>query len=251
MKQVGVFVATRWEFNAVREVIAVDKQERTGTFRGIVGRQGHVQVRLIQTGMGIERAGAVSREALAAYSFELVVSTGFACALSSAGVGDLLIGTDVILYGETPASSLSSLSLACSIDYTEAAVRAAQKAVPAPRCGRFVTVPGVLWRAEQKREVAVATGGIAADMESAAIARSAHERRVPFIIVRAASDLAEEDLSLDFNLFLQPAGWLRGLARIVTHPSTLVGCHRLRMQSREAAARLTAFYGTFFDALQE
>lgn len=246
-----MFVATRWEFNAVRKAVAIDAQERTRTFRGFVGRRGRVRVRLIQTGVGIEKASAVSREALATYSFELVVSTGFACALSTARVGDLLIGTDVILYGEALALSASFPSFACSVDHVEAAVRAAQKAVPAIRRGRFVTVPRVLWRAEQKQEVAVATGGIAADMESAAIARSAHEHRVPFIIVRAASDLADEDLPLDFNLFLQPADWLCGLARIVTHPSSLAGCHRLRLQSRKAATRLTAFYGMFFDALQE
>lgn len=251
MKQVGVFVATQWEFNAVREAVAVDKEERTGAFRGVVGRRGGVLVRLIQTGVGIDQAGAASREALAAYPFELVISAGFACALSSARVGDLLIGTDVILHGGARSSPLSSSSLVCSSDYRETALQAARNVSPTSRSGRFVTVSHVLWRAEHKREIAAATGGVAADMESAAIAESAHVRRVPFMIARAASDLVDEDLPLDFNLFLRPGGWLRGFAMVMAHPSRLAGLHRLRTQSVEAMARLTVFYSRFFDALRE
>ncbi|MEE8241656.1 MAG: hypothetical protein V3R16_10335, partial [Nitrospirales bacterium] len=71
------------------------------------------------------------------------------------------------------------------------------------------------------------------------------ERHVPFVVVRAVSDLLEEDLPMDFNQFLTPAGWLPGAAACLRHPSSLVGLGRLRAQCTTAATRMTSFFREF------
>ena len=108
--------------------------------------------------------------------------------------------------------------------------------------GRFVSTDRIIGSASEKRRFAHATGAIGLDMESAALAAEAQRAQVPFVIVRAASDLLDEDLPLDFNLFLRPTGWLKGVAAIVGRPSCITGLRRLHRQSREAAKNLTTFF---------
>jgi adenosylhomocysteine nucleosidase len=70
----------------------------------------------------------------------------------------------------------------------------------------------------------------------------AQERGLPMAIVRAVSDLADEDLPLDFNLFLRPTGWAKGMQALIGSPSSVAGLNRLRKQSRVAADRLTEWF---------
>ncbi len=200
------------------------------------------------------KAGTVCREALAHQPFDLVVSAGFACALIPSQVGDLLIGTEVAVPEEPAAPAAAQIGTApCAESPRSAAIRAAGAAGLAWHAGRFVTASRVLWRAEEKRRMAAATGAVGLDMESSAVGAAARTRRMPLAVVRAASDLLDEDLPLDFNLFLGsagPAGWLRGAGLCVTRPSCLIGLNRLRRQSAVAADRLTRFFERFLDEFE-
>ena len=70
-------------------------------------------------------------------------------------------------------------------------------------------------------------------------------------IVRAVSDLADEDLPLDFNLFLRPTDWMKGMQAIILRPSSLAGLNRLRRQSRVAADRLTEWFRRYAETGSE
>jgi adenosylhomocysteine nucleosidase len=106
----------------------------------------------------------------------------------------------------------------------------------------------VVWQAEEKRRLQRATEATGLDMESAAVAAVAQERGLPMAIVRTVSDLADEDLPLDFNLFLRPTGWVKGMQAIIVRPSSLVGLNRLRKQSRVAADRLTEWFHLYAES---
>ena len=118
----------------------------------------------------------------------------------------------------------------------------ARNAGMAVRIGTVVSSGTVVWQAEEKRRLQRATEAIGLDMESAAVAAVAQERGLPMAIVRTVSDLADEDLPLDFNLFLRPTGWIKGIQAIIVRPSSLVGLNRLRKQSRVAADQLTEWF---------
>ncbi|MEW6544450.1 MAG: hypothetical protein AB1411_12690 [Nitrospirota bacterium] len=246
MKLVGVFAATRWECDAVRRAVVVERRMHVGGTRCLVGRRGNSRLFLWRTGVGPVRSGTVSREALAGQPLDLAVSAGFACALAPSQVGELLIGSEVVSLGAAGASS--DQAVPCAAPYRAAAVDAARAAGVAARAGRFVTTPRVVWRAEEKRRVAAETGAVGLDMESAAIGAVAAARGVPFLVVRAASDLVDEDLPLDFNLFLSPAGWTSGIVQCLLQPSSLGGLARLRRQTELAAERTVRFWGAFLDA---
>ena len=110
------------------------------------------------------------------------------------------------------------------------------------KTGRIASTSRIVWRADEKRAIRSLTGAVGLDMESAVLAAVAQEMGIPMAIVRTVSDLAEEDLPLDFNLFLRPTGWLAGLRTLIGQPSSIAGLNRLRKQSRMASDRLADFF---------
>jgi adenosylhomocysteine nucleosidase len=69
--------------------------------------------------------------------------------------------------------------------------------------------------------------------------------------VRTVSDLVDEDLPLDFNLFLRPTGWIKGMQAIIGRPASVEGLNRLRKQSRVAADRLTEWFRRYAETGNE
>jgi adenosylhomocysteine nucleosidase len=173
-----------------------------------------------------------------------MVSSGFACALNAAAVGDVLVGTEVIEHPE----GKHVRTLACSSSLATHAMKTADAVNLAAAAGRFVSTARVVCRQEEKRTIARVTEGLGLDMESAALGAVAQEAGISFAIIRTVSDVRDEDLPLDFNLFLRPTGWISGVASCLRDPSTVIGLSRLRRQSHRAAMRLTQFYEKFLRA---
>lgn len=194
---------------------------------------------LARTGVGPHKAGQAASRLLKRQAFGLALSTGFACALVKAEIGALMIGRDVV--GVAQGSELSPAIEVPGAERDEV-FAVAGTLTPTNLVGRFASTDRVIGSAAEKQLIARATGAIGLDMESAALAVEARRARVPFAIVRAVSDLLDEDLPLDFNLFLRPTGWLKGLASVLGAPSSLLGLHRLQRQSRAAADNLTVFF---------
>ena len=85
--------------------------------------------------------------------------------------------------------------------------------------GPILSTPRIVGTGLEKTLLAQHTNAVALDMESAAWGQMAREQNIPFIVVRTISDLVDEDLPVDFNLFLHPRHWLKGLGQIVLrHP---------------------------------
>lgn len=133
------------------------------------------QTQTILTGMGAGRAEAGARRLLEAGA-DALLSWGTAAALvdglppGALLVPELLIGTD-------GARTLPDLQWSESLRETLAAVG-----------GALADPGGVLDTEQGKRELGKRTGAVAADMESASVARVARESRVPFAAIRAISD---------------------------------------------------------------
>ena len=69
---------------------------------------------VVQSGVGGARASSAARTVLAQRRFVLAVSSGFACALVPASVGDVLLGTEVTMVGKTGEALSDLLAVAGS-----------------------------------------------------------------------------------------------------------------------------------------
>jgi adenosylhomocysteine nucleosidase len=171
----------------------------------------------------------------------LAISVGFAGALAqAAAIGDVIVGTSVVAGTFDGVWHQQGQPVICHEAAASAARAAAIEMGLEVRMGGIISVSTVMCRAAEKQKIGRLTGAIALDMESAAVGSVAEAQGVPFAVCRTVSDIASEDLPLDFNAFLKPSGWMRGIVAVVKGPSSLIGLNRLRRHSRLAADRLTA-----------
>lgn len=246
LTRVGIFAATRWERQAIQRVLSVDSIQRDAGYCRVIGRRGRCQLFLIQTGIGPANARAVCRAFFKDQALDMAISSGLACALTTSSIGELFIGTGVLTTRDEGTKEIRA-EVICDRTLTDMALRAAYAEGLPARAGRFVSLPHILWRGQEKRRVATETGAMALDMESAAIGEMAEEHHIPFVVIRAASDLLDEDLPMDFNLFLNPADWLKGAWACASRPTSLLGLRRMQRQMRQASQRITTVFERFLN----
>jgi adenosylhomocysteine nucleosidase len=245
--RIAIFAATGREARAVQAAFPHGRERNYDDHRVFISSIADREYWLIRTGIGHENAGRAAAWWLRQQPFHLVVSTGFACALVPATIGALLIGREARFlggHGSEPVTSISSVG-----DEVQTLVAFMNRKVPPEHSGPFVSIDQIVVRAEEKRSYARVYGAVGLDMESAALAIAARRSQVPFMILRTVSDLLDEDLPLDFNLFLRPSDWPRGISTILMAPGTLWGLRRLHRQSRLAAARLTQVFRAYAVAI--
>jgi adenosylhomocysteine nucleosidase len=166
---------------------------RIGVRWAAAGFLGQTAVLLAVNGPGRANALKALEAASRAATIGALVSTGFAGGLGP----DLQVG-DVFL-AETV------LEFSTGVEYS---VELPQCAEPAVR-GRLVTVDSVAQDAATKARLRQ-IGADAVDMETAALARAAQARLLPFYCVRAVSDDARTSFEVDFNAARRPDGTFSG-----------------------------------------
>lgn len=183
---------------------------------------------LVANGMGRQAARAGARAAMGGRRVRAIVSTGFAGALDSAlPVGSVIMANSIVCGDRRFGSRLPSVR------------------PPDAHTGTIVTVDRIVRTAAVKRRLAAA-GCRAVDMESAALARLAQERGLPFYCVRGISDAADRDLPLDIGRAALHDGTLsanRLLRLAVSRPGAWGGCVRLWRDARIAARSLAEALG--------
>jgi nucleoside phosphorylase len=117
-------------------------------------------------------------------------------------------------------------------------------AFPGTTAGTVLSVPRILATAADKREAWRRAGSpavAAADLESAAWARTAAAAGIPWIVARSVSDAADEELPLDLESCRDAGGRIRRrrvLGRLLRHPAAVPGLLRLRTRIVRDAERL-------------
>ena len=155
-----------------------------------------VPLGLLQSGPGPERAARAATAALASGAHALV-SWGFAGGLAA----DLAPGA-VVLPRCVRAADGSKFD---ADPAWHAALVRALRADLAPRLEDLVSVTAALTTPEQKK-AAGASGAIAVDMESAAIAAVAARARAPFVALRVIVDAADDSLPGDAERWIDERG---------------------------------------------
>lgn len=189
---------------------------------------------LLKTGAGEANAERSLRPVLDGRKVKSVIHIGFAGALSS----DLTLG-DVVIARHVRGSFSNSLPAAC-LEF------AARLKLPEIQIhfGTAITVSDILRKAEERRALAASiktVDSVWVDMESAVVARICMERAVPFLVVRAITDLAGEDLPLDLNRCRTSDGDLsraKVLVSALIHPSAIPKLLEMRRRSAVCAERL-------------
>ena len=238
-RPVLVVTAMPEELAAVLRRLGAVSTERVDGATVFRTRWADPQLVVAATGDGAQRAEARARQLVDAFRPTGLLGLGIAGALSPSLIALELVASEHVSNGggNIPAVDPLLLTIARSAG---------------ARPATLVTVRAPIVSAEEKKALAesAAPGKIAAaDMESAGWAKGAAAAGVPFVVVRAISDTASDELPEYLPACIGPhGGILRSavIARALAHPASIPALWRLQRRTAACAEKLADFVYDFF-----
>ena len=190
--------------------------ERAGVLF-VSGTLGKHDVIVVRSGIGKVAASVTTSLLIQQYGVNMVINTG-----SAGGIGEGLQVGDVVFseklayfdvdvtgfgyeYGQLPAGM--PLYFEASQYIIDEMKKAAQKTGQQVRSGLIVTGDSFVNSPEKIAEIkSHFPEALACEMEGAAIAQTARQFNIPFLIVRAISDTADHQATMSFDEFIDEAG---------------------------------------------
>lgn len=193
------------------EVVTVAGME---FYRGTIGEK---EVVVVQSGIGKVSAALCVQILADRFGVDGVVNTGIAGSLKAEiNIGDLVLSTDAIQHdvdatnfgyplGEIP--QLGSLTFEADEGLRSLAKRCCEEVNPDISVyeGRILTGDQFICDKNKKEWLSKTFNGSCTEMEGAAIAQAAYLNKIPFLIVRAISDKADDSASMDYPEFERQA----------------------------------------------
>lgn len=167
---------------------------------------------VVQCGVGKVNAAMCAQILCSSYRVTHLVNTGIAGSLcNELDVGDLLVSQDAIYhdfdcnafgYPHCKVPGMDVIAFPADETMIELAVTAAEEVHPGHiKLGRVATGDQFVCTREQKENIVALTQGLCTEMEGGAIAHTAYRNGVPFVILRAISDKADEEADMDYPTF--------------------------------------------------
>ncbi|HFV7546333.1 TPA: 5'-methylthioadenosine/S-adenosylhomocysteine nucleosidase [Staphylococcus aureus] len=173
------------------------------------------EVVITQSGIGKVNAAISTTLLINKFKPYIIINTGSAGALDeSLNVGDVLISDDVKYhdadatafgyeYGQVPQMPVAFQSSKPLIEKVSQVVQQQQLTA---KVGLIVSGDSFIGSIEQRQKIKKAfPNAMAVEMEATAIAQTCYQFNVPFVVVRAVSDLANGEAEMSFEAFLEKA----------------------------------------------
>ena len=167
---------------------------------------------VVQCGVGKVNAALCVQILCDCFGATHVVNTGIAGSLcNELDIGDLVVSQDAIYHdfdisywgraiGEVP--GMGVVAFPADKDMMQYAFAAAESVNPGhTRKGRVASGDQFVCNKEKKDKIIADTAAVCTEMEGAAIAHTAYRNGVPFVILRAISDKADDSAEMDYPTF--------------------------------------------------
>ena len=212
--KLGIIGAMTIEIEALKDQMTqLHRVQRAGmTF--YEGAFEGVDAVLVVCGVGKVNAAMCAQVLCDAFGVTHIINTGVAGSLcADLDIGDFVISTEAIYHdftcqvlnpqyvvGQVPGLSVRYFPADAAL--IECAYRAAQQ-VNAGHASKGIVASGdqFVCSKEQKAKIVEDTGAICTEMEGAAIAHTAWRNSVPFVVIRAISDKADDSAEMDYPTF--------------------------------------------------
>ena len=213
MKCIGIIGAMEQEVAKIKEKM----QDVTITSKACMdfyeGTLEGKKVVVVRSGIGKVNAGMCTQILADVFGVEAVINTGIAGSLNNdVNIGDIVLSTDVLHHdmdatgfgyavGQIP--RVDTLSFKADERLIQLAQECCAKVNPDIHTfvGRIVTGDQFVSGKEKKQWLVDTFAGFCTEMEGAAIAQACYLNSIPFLIVRAISDKADDSATVDYPAF--------------------------------------------------
>ena len=167
---------------------------------------------VVQCGVGKVNAALCAQILVSTYGVTHIVNTGIAGSLcADLDIGDLVVSRDAMYHdfdvaafgyemGKVPGMDVAAFP--ADEKMIRMAYSAAETVNPGhTKVGRVATGDQFVCEKAQKERIISVTGGLCTEMEGAAIAHTAYRNGIPFVILRAISDKADDSADMDYPTF--------------------------------------------------
>ena len=175
------------------------------------GKLEGLDVVVVQCGVGKVNAAICAQILCSVYGVTHLVNTGIAGSLcAELDIADMVVSTDAMYHdfdtspfgypiGKVPGMPVTYPADEKMMAYAFAAAEAVNPGHT--RTGRVASGDQFVSRKDQKAHIIEVTGAVCTEMEGAAIAHTAYRNGVPFVILRAISDKADDSAEMDYPAF--------------------------------------------------
>lgn len=167
---------------------------------------------VVQCGVGKVNAAMCAQVLCSVYGVTHLVNTGIAGSLcADLDIGDLVISKDAMYHdfdcvhfgyemGKVPGMDVVAFPADAAL--VQLAVAAAEAVNPGhSKIGRVASGDLFVAAKAAKEAIIEKTGALCTEMEGAAIAHTAYRNGVPFVVIRAISDKADDSAEMDYPTF--------------------------------------------------
>ena len=212
MTKLGIIGAMKIEIETLKESLeGLTTSCRTG-MEFYEGTLEGTSVVIVQCGVGKVNAAMCAQILCDCYGVTHLINTGIAGSLNAAlDIGDLVVSKDAMYHdfdcvhfgyemGKVP--GMDTVSFPADETLIGYAFAAAESLNPGhTRIGRVASGDQFVAEKELKERIIARTQGMCTEMEGAAIAQTAYRNGLPFVILRAISDKADDSAEMDYPTF--------------------------------------------------
>lgn len=224
---VGIIGSMDKELDLIKNGMDVEAVETVCGMSFCRGTLGDSSVVLVRCGTGKVNASICAQTLILRYSVDRIINTGVAGSLNSEiDIGDLVISTGVVQHdidvsalgypkGTIPDNDISVFM--ADEGLRQKAAEAAAVAAPDIHVfeGRVASGDQFIADSAKKQAIIDDFGALCCEMEGAAIGQVCAQSGVPFVIIRAISDKADDSGHMDYREFVKTAA--KHSAAIVRH----------------------------------
>lgn len=210
---IGIIGAMDEEVSQIVEVMEVEETLNKALMEFKKGKLNGKDVVIVRSGIGKVNAAACTQILADVFNVDYVINTGIAGSLKAEiDIADVVISSDVLHHdmdatgfgyalGQIP--RMEVLSFKADEKLIELAKKACDKVVPqiGTHVGRVVSGDQFISDKAVKDRIVKNFEGYCTEMEGAAIAQTAYLNNIPFLILRAISDKADDSATMDYPAF--------------------------------------------------
>lgn len=209
----GIIGAMEEEVRQIKETMENIRIKEKASMEFCQGRIQGKEVVVVRSGIGKVNAGICTQILADDYQVDGIVNTGIAGSLKpEIDIGDIVISTDAVqhdmnalAFGYEPGQipRMDTLAFIADQKLVELAECCCKQVLPELGVFRGRIASGDEFVAEKERKEAIhrVFHACCCEMEGAAIAQAAYLNKIPFVIIRAISDKADDSASMDYPTF--------------------------------------------------